>query len=184
MKILRLMTCVLCAWVVVSCAGNSGNRKSEDSQTGSMEQRQASPHEGMPETTAESVWNFLEEQDYARTWAMWPGKDEFYEGTEPHGMLLTTYVDPVALASLETMGENGGQLPHGATIVKENYTPDRELDSITVMFKASEGYAPAHNNWFWMKRLADGTVEASGAVEGCQNCHAKSDNDYLMTPLP
>lgn len=75
-------------------------------------------------------------------------------------------------------------LPTGSIIGKENYSPDRETKSVTVMYKASEGYSLEHNDWYWLKRLADGTVEASGKAKGCQSCHQTSDNDYLMTELP
>ncbi len=49
------------------------------------------------------------------------------------------------------------------------------------MYKKS-GYNPDHNDWFWLKVLADGTVEKQGKVEGCQTCHGEvADNDYVWT---
>ena len=49
------------------------------------------------------------------------------------------------------------------------------------MYKKS-GYNPQHNDWFWVKALADGTVEKEGMVEGCQNCHGDvKENDYIWT---
>jgi hypothetical protein len=72
-------------------------------------------------------------------------------------------------------------MPVGAIVVKENYTPDSTLAATTVMYKVS-GYDPEAGDWFYLKRLADGTVEASGRVAGCQGCHAqRADNDYLFT---
>jgi hypothetical protein len=130
-----------------------------------------------PDTTAAALWSHLESTDYA-SWPMWPGKGELYAGTEPHGMLLTTYVNQMAL---DAITGQAGAMPAGAVVVKENYMPDSTLAAITIMYK-SEGYNPEFNDWFWVKRLADGTVEASGRVAGCQGCHAQAaDNDYLIT---
>lgn len=134
-----------------------------------------------PEPDAQAVWNYLQQNDYQEDWALWPGTSKLYEGTEPHGMLLTTYVNPTAADALSGLT---GQLPRGSIIVKENYKPTEELAAVTVMYKAFEGYNSDHNNWYWLKRLADGTVEASGRVESCQTCHGVSDTDYLRTALP
>lgn len=134
-----------------------------------------------PEPEAASLWSYMQSHDYRKNWSYWPGKGELYKGQEPHGALLTTYVNDLAKDALTNRSD---EMPRGAVIVKENYGPDKELAAITVMYKAEEGYNPGHNNWFWMKRLRDGTVEASGRVDSCQSCHASSERDYLMTPLP
>jgi Cytochrome P460 len=102
-----------------------------------------------------------------------------YEGTEPHGMLLTTYLNQ---AALEALNDKAGSVPDGAIIVRENYMPDGTYDAMTVMYKV-QGYNPDHNDWFFTKIGADGTVQAEGQVEGCQACHsARRDNDYIMMP--
>lgn len=130
-----------------------------------------------PDTTAGALWAHLEQADY-RTWPLWPGKATLYTGTEPHGMLLTTYLNG---AALDAVTNKAGRMPAGAVIVKENYMPDSTLAAITIMYKAP-GYNSQVGDWFFMKRLADGTVEASGRVAGCQGCHAsKAANDYLFT---
>lgn len=134
-----------------------------------------------PEPEAAAVWNHLEQANYRANWGFWPGKQAFYRGTEPHGMLLTTYVNDRAADALRG---GSGALPPGAMIVKENYSPAKELKAVTVMYKAASGYDPQHGDWFWMKRLPDGTVEAAGRVESCQSCHQAGRRDYLMTPLP
>ena len=72
-------------------------------------------------------------------------------------------------------------MPDGAIIVKENYTPEGVLDATTVMYKVA-GYNPEHNDWFWTKVAADGTIKKEGKVGGCQSCHgAQKDNDYILT---
>jgi hypothetical protein len=141
--------------------------------------RQAPQH---PAPDADAVWQHMQEQNY-RQWALWPGTERFYEGTDPHGARLTTYVNPIARQALEK-GVPEDQMPRGSIIVKENYKPNKELAATTVMYKAEAGYNPEHNNWYWLKRTADGTVDASGKVEGCQSCHQAGKTDYLMTPIP
>ena len=132
----------------------------------------------LPNTEANAVIAYLQNVDYQKTWQLWPGKGELYEGAEPHGMLLTTYLNETALDALTN---KTGTLPVGSIVVKENYTPDGVLDATTVMYKV-DGYNPEHNDWFWAKVGADGTVQAEGQVAGCQTCHGgKKDNDYIWT---
>jgi hypothetical protein len=139
----------------------------------------AASHGMMPEPDAEAVWSHLEQKNYQESWSMWPGKEALYEGTRPHGALLTTYVNEAALEAIEN---KAGSMPAGAIIVKENYEPDETLAAVTVMYKAEKGYDPDHNDWFWLKRLPDGKVAASGKVKSCIACHSqKADNDYLFT---
>ena len=132
----------------------------------------------MPEPTAEAVWTYMEEAGFTDNWSFWPGRGAFAESQVPHGLLVTAYLNPVAF---DAISGAAGSVPEGSIIVKENYSPDRELMATTVMYK-SAGFDPEHNDWFWLRRLADGTVAASGQIEGCQNCHGMgADNDYLLT---
>jgi hypothetical protein len=138
-----------------------------------------------PDTTGNSIWSFLQASNYRDTWSLWPGKGKFYEGTRPHGALLTTYLNPLALGAVNT---RVGTMPDGATIVKENYKPDSTLASITVMRKFA-GYDPDHSDWFFSKFLPSGELDKSpdgmaleGRVPTCQSCHGeRKDNDYLYT---
>lgn len=131
-----------------------------------------------PAATGADVWTHLQQERYQQTWQTWPGKGRLYQGTEPHGMLLTTYLNESAYQALT--GKTGS-MPPGAIIVKENYMPDGTLDAITTMYKV-RGYNPAHNDWFWVKHFPDGSVDVEGRVEGCQNCHnVQADNDYVYT---
>ena len=132
----------------------------------------------MPDTTAAALWAHLEDVDYRAAWSLWPEKGELYAGQQPHGMLLTTYLNAPAMDALT---DKAGTMPAGAIVVKENYMPDSTLAATTVMYKVA-GYNADAGNWFYLKRLADGTVEASGRVPGCMGCHAQqADNDYLFT---
>ncbi|GAB4331876.1 MAG: hypothetical protein Kow0099_03400 [Candidatus Abyssubacteria bacterium] len=130
------------------------------------------------EASAAALKEYLQQANYQETWKMWPGKSALYEGTEPHGVLLTTYVNDTAYEAIE--GKQG-MLPPGSLIVKENYGPDENLMALTIMYKVG-GYNPDAGDWFWLKYLPDGTVEAEGKAEACIGCHAaKKDNDYIMT---
>lgn len=133
----------------------------------------------LPDTTAPAVWAYLREATYPDSWRLWPGKGRLYEGTEPHGMLLTTYLNDRAYDALT--GDTG-PLPVGSIIVKENYTPDSTLAAVTVMY-AADGYDPDHNDYFWAKYTPDGGVDAAGRVESCQSCHAAGERGYLRTTL-
>jgi hypothetical protein len=131
---------------------------------------------GIP--TGAALWEQLKQMNYTNKFKMWPGKTNFYPGSEPHGALLTTYVNIPAF-----MGIAGkkGTLPEGSLIVKENYLPDKKLSAITVMYKI-RGYNPEGGDWFWAKYAPDGKVESEGKVEVCIKCHGnKKDNDYIMT---
>ncbi|MDT8368585.1 MAG: cytochrome P460 family protein [Longimicrobiales bacterium] len=133
----------------------------------------------LPDTTVESVWSMLTEAGYQDTWTVWPGLGEYYSGNEPHGMLLTTYLNDVALAALNSGAD---RMPTGAVLVKDNFMPDSTLAATTVMVKRETAYNPEHNGWWWLKRNADGSVDAAGRATGCQNCHGGvADNDYIFS---
>lgn len=129
----------------------------------------------MPDTTDTGLWTHLREADY-RTWPHWPGKGELYAGGEPHGMLLTTYVNATAQTAL-TSGAT--TMPDGAVIVKENYMPDSTLAAVTVMYKRA-GYDADAGDWYWAKYDPAGVVDVSGRVEACATCHS-AGTDYLLT---
>lgn len=137
--------------------------------------------QGTPDTTAQAVWTFIQDADYAASWDFWPGKAPFYEGTEPHGQLLSTYLNAAAAATVA--GGVDAPLAPGSMVVKENYMPDSTLAAITVMYK-HEGYDPDANDWFWAKYGPEGDVQAAGRVESCMQCHgAAAETDFLMTAM-
>ena len=119
-----------------------------------------------------------------RDWTLFPGTSRFQPGMSPHRALLITYVNDTERTALtrRTGPFPPGPLPAGSIIVKENYTPDRTLDAVTVMYK-SAGYNPEHGDWYWLKRAANGNVDAEGMVVGCQNCHSAAARDYVLTEV-
>jgi plastocyanin len=131
------------------------------------------------EALAQDLWDTLQEAGYAEAWSLIPGKGELYPGQDPHGALLTTYLNSEAEGALQ---ERPGEMPRGAVIVKENYTPNEDLASVTVMHKQAGGYAPDTNDWFWAKYGPEGEVQAAGMPGGCISCHgAVRSNDYIFS---
>ena len=134
----------------------------------------------LPELSADGVWGHLTSSDY-ENWDRWPGTTDQYQGQEPHGALLTTYVNDVAAAAIAA---GDVMMPVGAIVVKNNYMPDGMLAAVTAMVK-TEDFNPDHNNWWFLKRLTDGTVQAEGRFAGCEGCHgAVAANDYLFNERP
>ncbi len=173
----------LTAYVAAFTAGGCGPAEEPE---GEVEEpmSQASAVAGA-DTTGAAIWAHLQQSDYRSTWTLWPGKGELYTGAEPHGMLLTTYLNDFALRALSS---GASVMPPGAIIVKENYMPDRTLAAITTMFKV-RGYNPDVNDWFFTKHLPSGQLDRAptgmaleGRLPGCTNCHrAMQTNDYLFT---
>lgn len=113
----------------------------------------------------------------AKEFTLWPGKGEKYKGTEPHGALLTTYVNQRALKSIKA--KKG--MANNSIIIKENYTSNKKLMAVTVMYKV-KGYNRGGGDWFWVKYDADFNTLKQGKVKGCLNCHGTvKDNDYIYT---
>jgi len=140
------------------------------------------------EKMANELWDKIQSENYWANWKKWPDKEAFYKGSEPHGALLTTYVND---AALKTIIDKEGQMPPEAIIITENYMPDKTLDSITIMHKI-EGFNPKVNDWFWVKFGPDGkiataekygqTLNLAGKVATCIECHGgQSANDYIFT---
>ena len=102
-----------------------------------------------------------------------------YTGQDPHGALLSTYFNAIAMQAIE---DKAGSIPVGGMVLKENYMPDGTLAAVTVMYKPA-GYENADaNGWFFLKYAADGMIEAEGKVEGCTECHGDvRDNDFLFS---
>ena len=121
--------------------------------------------------------HIIGQEPYKKKFELWPGKGEMYQGKEPHGSLLTTYVNSIALKSIKK--QKG--MANNSIIVKENYTQDKKLAAVTVMYKV-KGYNPAGGDWFWAKYDPEFNILAEGMVKGCLNCHGSAKtNDYVFT---
>jgi hypothetical protein len=132
------------------------------------------------DTTAAGLWAALQSSNY-RNWEMWPGKEELYDGAEPHGALLTMYVN---VRTREALASGDTIMPPGALIVLENFAADSTLVAITAMYKAA-GYDAEGGDWFWARWNPDGAPEVSGRADVCKACHSVSAaRDFLMTTRP
>ncbi|MBI4687807.1 MAG: cytochrome P460 family protein [Nitrospirae bacterium] len=130
-----------------------------------------------PGADAEKLNDYIIKYNPYRAWAMWPGKGKLYKAVEPHGALLTTFVNNTAYYSIKK--KKG--MPDASIIAKENYSAEKKFTALTVMYKV-KGYNPEAGDWFWAKYRPDGTAEASGKVKMCIDCHSKAkDNDFIMT---
>ncbi len=132
----------------------------------------------LPAAKGEAVIDYITKTNPYQGWALWPGKGKLYKGQHPHGAFLTTYVTPGTLQALQT---KSGMVPAGNFIVKENYSPEKQLAAITVMYRV-EGYNPQAGDWFWLKYAPGGKIEKEGQVAGCINCHGSvKANDWIFT---
>jgi hypothetical protein len=132
------------------------------------------------DTTAAALWSHLQDERYRENWTMWPGKGQLYTGTEPHGMLLTTYANDVAYDAL--LNGQAASLPAGSIIVKENYMPDSTFAAATVMYKVP-GYNPEHQDWLFAKYDPQGAPEDFGRAAMCQACHQQAASGYVYTAV-
>lgn len=130
----------------------------------------------LPPANGKAVIDYLNKNNY-QSWQLWPGKTKLYVGNHPHGALLTTYVSKGSYDAIEA---KAGGIPDGEFIVKENYTPDKKLVAVTVMYK-KDGYNTEAGDWFWLKYAPDGAILKEGKIGGCIGCHAAvKNNDWLF----
>jgi hypothetical protein len=133
----------------------------------------------IPGADAAKLYKFMTlPKPYFERFNLWPGIGKLHAGTNPHSPFLTTYVNDAALASIKEMKE----MPDGACIINEEYTADKKLKALTVMYKV-KGYNPEAGDWFWVKYDSlNGYVLESGKPESCVSCHGdKKGSDYLFS---
>lgn len=132
----------------------------------------------LPGPDVAKLYTYITKDNPYDKWELWPGKGRLYNGKEPHGSFLTTYVNNRAYFSAR---DKKGEMAESSIVVKENYTSGKKLAALTVMFKI-KGYNPSAGDWFWAKYEPYGKVLASGKVEACISCHASNKtNDFIMT---
>jgi hypothetical protein len=131
-----------------------------------------------PAPNAAAVWDYVKKADYVKTWKLWPGNTPLRKGPEPHGALITCYVNETALPAIT--GKKG-KLPEGSVVILDNFGPDKKLQFIDVMVKV-KGYNPKEGDWYWAQYTPDGKAEMEGKVDECIRCHlAQKSNDYVYT---
>ncbi len=127
---------------------------------------------------AQALWTYMTVEHPYQNYPTWPGKEGFYESTMPPGNILKLYINDLAL---DTVVNKKGVFPDGSLLIKENYTDDKKVFVITVMYKM-KGFNPAGHDWYWISYKPDGEVHMEGKVDPCINCHiGVAGNDYVFT---
>jgi hypothetical protein len=135
----------------------------------------------LPVDNVKDLQHYITSENPYTDWQLWPGKEKLYEGSQPHGAFLTTYVNNIAMEALQA-GKK--EFPQGTILVKENYNRDKKLAAVTVMYRV-QGYNPAAGDWYWLKYLPDGKVAAEGKVASCIDCHKRfKSDDWVFTERP
>ena len=128
----------------------------------------------MPGPDATAVWKYITKVSPYTKWSYWPDHKGMQKGRAPHGPFHKVFVNKKALNSAKP------PVQYGSMIVKENYSPKKELKIITVMYKV-KGYNPKDGDWFWAKYGTDGTAMKVGKPKGCIGCHGtRSANDFVV----
>jgi len=143
---------------------------------------------------AEDLWDVLLASDYTA----WPMRSEISIGGSPHGAYVRLYYNTVHVGSDDDhyhviVKDNFGG-PENPTLDEVTADPEAYLGAITVMVQREPGYDSDNDDWYWVKYLADGSLDvnangvalagrvAKGAETGCIACHTSAGRgDYLFT---
>ncbi len=134
-------------------------------------------YETMPQPASGDLRHYITSHvPYKKEFTIFPGTVLMHKGTEPHGSFITVYVNDIALDSYKK-----NKYSNNAIILKENYSSEKKLTAIAVMYKVN-GYNPEGGDWFWVKYDPDFKVLEEGKVKGCMDCHSKAkESDYTFT---
>ena len=187
-----LVMCSVCAasvafiaWLTANEPVNAQSRKEPQSKKESQGGSEAKRIKIRPRSFESKLWDFLQSVHY-HNWAPAANQGlEMYPGKSPHGSFLLMFVNRMAAS-------NPKAPPYGSIIVKENFGKDKKkLLAVTVMYRV-KGYDPEHNDWYWIKYDANGTVARtspatgskpiSGKFKACIDCHAGAKGgDFYFT---
>jgi hypothetical protein len=158
---------------------------------GSGSSRAAPPRATRPPTPEEfydSFWRHLVKKDAAyNTWSEFQREKADDAIENPHGTVSKTYANKVAAT-------DPTKLPIGSVLVREDYDSKKKRVSISVMYRV-KNYDPAHNDWYWMSFLENGSISRTpekdgrkplaGKVTSCIDCHAKAPGkDFVFSESP
>lgn len=143
---------------------------------------EASPF-ALEEPAAEAIFAWLEDERHRETWDLVPGTAPLHPGADPHGTLLTTYANPVAMEALE---RGAPSMPPGAAFAVEDYLADTTLSAISVMLRVDDP-APDRVEWRFARYAPTGEIEA-GSMDTCRSCHVLEPDLVfgweIGTPIP
>jgi hypothetical protein len=128
----------------------------------------------MPGPDAAALWKYITEESPYTQWSFWPDHKGMQPGRSPHGAFHKVLVNKPALEATSV------PIPDGSIVVKENFTADKKMAALTIMYKV-KGYDPDNGDWYYAKYDPDGTIGPAGKVRGCIACHAgNAKNDYIF----
>jgi len=131
-----------------------------------------------PDADAKQLWTYIQKRKPYIEYPFIPGKNGLHKGQEPHGAWLQTFVNATALESIE---DKKAPLEPGSLIVMENYSEEKELRELTVMYKV-EGYNSKAGDWYWATYDINGEPLREGRAKVCISCHSEMvDNDYIFS---
>lgn len=179
---LSVLTVVIgiCASIVIfggrgtaSAQTDAGQSTKQLAQLGSGSRGQSAKQN---EPFERRLWKYLESSRY-QNWSPAGDDGDFQESEAPHGALVKTFMNRTAAGHPET-------LPNGSILIKENYSPDKKLMAITLMYR-SKGYNPSAGDWYWVKydskgnvaqmQTPQGKMAIAGKAKGCIECHSGTD---------
>jgi hypothetical protein len=133
----------------------------------------------LPEGEGQALYDYILKTDY-QNWDLWPGKQALRPSTHPHGKFITTYVNKPALKAIHKKTD---PLPDGSIVIAENFSPDKTLAVISVMYKKA-GYNPQGGDWFWAEYGVDGKTRREGKEFYCFSCHQRQkQQDFLFSGI-
>jgi hypothetical protein len=128
----------------------------------------------IPEPDPEALWSYITKVSPYEKWSFWPEHQGMQPGRAPHGPLHKVYVNDRALNSVKPVAQ------YGSIIVKENYSKEKVLNALTVMYKIHD-YNPTDGDWFWAKYTPQGKAKPFGKPAGCIGCHGtRANNDFIL----
>lgn len=128
----------------------------------------------MPGPDANALWAYIAKDFPYTQWSEWPDHQGMQPGRAPHGSFNRVYVNDQLKSSTQA------PVQYGSIEVKENYADNKELKSITVMYKI-EGYNPQDGDWFWAVYSPDGKTLEAGKIDSCIGCHGtRAKNDFII----
>ncbi len=164
-------------------AGCQGEEARVPASPPATEQIVPAPSLDEVEPDGEAIFAWLDDERYRETWELLPGTSPLHTGIEPHGTLLTTYANAIAIEALERAAPS---MPPAAAIAVEDYMADSTLSTISVMLRVDDLEAGSVE-WRFTRFAPTGEIEA-GPLDGCRSCHVL-EPDFVFgwelgTPLP
>ena len=110
----------------------------------------------------------------------WAAESTSHASTGPHGGNVRTWINAVALGSLEA---GDAEHPADAATVKELYGDSMDTVIGYAVSLKTQAQSEGGANWYWYERVNDTTYASSLDVPLCSGCHG-GGADYILTPYP